>query len=143
MRCRFLILVLLLSAFLSVLVSSYGFTADAIESDDSAEAKRSFESEGYHKWPFTVTVGSEVSVDPYAVIVGTGLRVHRSTMFINLSPDFQLFIGTWSGFNPSSDPAQFVPESSGTLTTNSHQHPWLRYPPGASSGPVRGVILYN
>jgi hypothetical protein len=123
------------------------YAEDPVELDDGPQVNRSIESEGYHRAPFNVMVGTITAVSLYAA---AGLenyenlqRAHRATLIVNPSANFQLWVATWAGFADNDPTAFYVPEASGTYRDNVHQNLYFRYQTGASSGPVRGVVTYN
>lgn len=112
------------------------------ESDTGQLATRTMESDGDSRFGFTILAGSQSAVYPaYYDSASQDIlaRKHRTTLIENPSSNYDLFIGTWSGFS-TNGPCWFVPRSSGTWTTNNHAKMWLLYPPGASSETVRGNI---
>lgn len=126
---------------------SPAFADDPVELDDGPQVNRSIESEGYHRAPFNVSVGSMAATSLYDAANLSAYpqiqRSHRATLIVNPSSSYQLWVATWAKFTENDPTAFYVPESSGSYRDNVHQNLYFRYQAGASSGPVRGVVTYN
>lgn len=121
----------------------------APEGDTGPNAVRVITTDGTHRNPWALLVGSDAASSPYGFDVTyssiTGntldqLRADRCTAIVNPSSNFVLMLGTYSTFGYS-DIWFPINKSSGTYTDCAHERFWLRYPPGSSSETVRGMQL--
>lgn len=128
------ILVLILSV---LFFGGLYFVSDvSAEPDDGITAKRTLLSEGDTRTPFSVNIGSMAAARAFVA----NTRTDRCTLIYNPSASFHLMVGTWSAFTDT-DLWFFVNKGSGTFSDCNHQTFYMRYPPGASSETVRGVLL--
>lgn len=128
-----------LSIFLGVVFLAFalsGAHASEVEGDLGPGTVRTSNSEGTHRNPFSVNVGSMAAApQPYDLSTSSSVRASRSTYILN-SSNLVLMIGTFSafGFNDNWIP---IP-SSAPYSDSVHENYWLRLVPGASSVTIRG-----
>lgn len=122
-------------------------SAQSAEGDDGPIAARTIVSDGDHRTPHQILVGSMSAVSPYTLIPSTAStetldpkRIDRGMVIKNPSASFELMIGTWSGFTVT-DQWFGVPVSSGIYGDACHERFWMMYPPGASSQTVQIMHL--
>ena len=94
-----------------------------------------YQEGGDSRIPISVEVGSETPKQLYT----PNLLRDRTVLIQNPNKNYDLLIGTWSGFRDA-NVFWFVPKSSGSWTTTGHGTLWIQYPPGASTETVRGNI---
>jgi len=94
-----------------------------------------------------VVIGSGSAVDLYDSVYKVefdtntvyDFRSHRKTEIIN-TLGVDIFISTWSRFDPSVQDSYTIPKNTGTYVTTNHGKIFVRLMPGQASGTIRGII---
>ena len=101
---------------------------------------------GNRSIPFAINMGSMTALSPFNVMnfystttVVASTPSFRSLLIINPA-GYELFMGTWSGFQVGTNHYLFVPASSGSYTTMNSANRFFRYGNGRSSQTVLGEI---
>lgn len=124
-----------LCALWLILAASYAYARPSA----STLSVPTFGDHGTKRTPFKMLVTSVSATSPFEVTGTTASYLQRGWLVQNPS-DYFLMVGTFSTFGIS-DQWFFVPNSSGTFTTNSTQKFWLRLMPGAKAEWVTGEYL--